>query len=38
YMHTTVEMVHKGDVEQVIELIYHTLLSISNHQDFRYIK
>jgi putative aminopeptidase FrvX len=38
YMHTTVEMVHKGDVEQVIELIYHTLLSITNHQDFRYLK
>ncbi len=38
YMHTTVETVHKNDVEQVIRLIYHALKSIKNNQDFRYIK
>jgi putative aminopeptidase FrvX len=38
YMHTTVEMVHKKDVEQVIDLIYHAVKSIKNKQDFRYIK
>jgi putative aminopeptidase FrvX len=38
YMHTTVETVHKQDVEEVIRLIYHTLRSIKNNQDFRYIK
>jgi putative aminopeptidase FrvX len=38
YMHTTVEMVDKDDVENVIKLIYHSLLSIKNNQDFRYIK
>ena len=27
YMHTTVEMVHKNDVESVIKLIYNTLLN-----------
>ncbi len=38
YMHTTVEMVHKDDVENVINLIYETLLQIEDGQDFRYIK
>lgn len=38
YMHTTVEMVHRQDVQDVIELIYHSLLGIKNQQDFRYIK
>jgi len=38
YMHTTVEMVHKDDVENVIKLIYHSLKSIKNNQDWRYIK
>lgn len=38
YMHTTVESVHKQDVEDVIMLIYHSLKSIKNNQDFRYIK
>lgn len=38
YMHTTVESVHKQDVEEVIKLIYHSLKSIKNNQDFRYIK
>ena len=35
YMHTTVEMVHKEDVDNVIKLIYETLLTIQNGQDFR---
>lgn len=38
YMHTTVEMVHKQDVESVIKLIYHSLKTIKNNQDWRYIK
>jgi putative aminopeptidase FrvX len=27
YMHTTVEMVHRDDVENVIKLIYETILN-----------
>ncbi len=38
YMHTTVEMVHKTDVENVISLIYETLKTIKNNQNFKYIK
>ncbi len=38
YMHTTVEAVHKQDVEEVIKLIYHSLKAIKNNQDFRYLK
>lgn len=38
YMHTTVEMVHKEDVDNVISLIYHTLLNIDPQHDFRSIK
>lgn len=38
YMHTTVEMVHKEDVEQVIQLIYEVLLQVKPGHDFRYIK
>ena len=36
YMHTTVETVHKDDVENVIRLIYETVLRIEAGQDFRY--
>lgn len=36
YMHTTVEMVHKEDVENVIKLMYYTLQKIENNHDFRY--
>ncbi len=35
YMHTTVEMIHKEDVDNVIRLIYETLLTIQDGQDFR---
>lgn len=38
YMHTTVETVHKQDVEEVIRLIYYSLKALKNNQDFRYIK
>ncbi len=38
YMHTTVESVHKQDVEEVIKLIYHSIKAIKNNHDFRYIK
>lgn len=38
YMHTTVEMVHKEDVDNCIRLIYESLLSIRSGQDFRYLK
>lgn len=38
YMHTTVESVHKQDVEEVIKLIYHSVRSIKNNHDFRYFK
>ncbi len=36
YMHTTVEMVHKTDVEDVIKLIYESLLKIKNNDSFSY--
>ncbi|MFD2598606.1 M42 family metallopeptidase [Sphingobacterium corticis] len=35
YMHTTVEMIHKEDVDNVIRLIYEMILSIQPDQDFR---
>lgn len=38
YMHTTVEMVHKEDVDNVIRLIYEALLKIESGQDFRTIR
>ena len=38
YMHTTVEMVHKEDVENVISLIYEFLLQLKAGHDFRYIR
>lgn len=38
YMHTTVEMVHKNDVENVITLIYNTLLNINDNHNFSYFK
>ena len=38
YMHTTVEMCAKIDIENVIKLIYESLQNIKDGQDFRYIK
>ena len=38
YMHTTVEMCRKEDVENAILLIYESLKSIKDGQDFRYMK
>jgi putative aminopeptidase FrvX len=38
YMHTTVEMVHKDDVENVIRLIYRSLLEIDPDKSFSYFK
>jgi putative aminopeptidase FrvX len=36
YMHTTVEMAHREDVENGILLIYEALLNIEDGHDFRY--
>ncbi|MBO0329591.1 M42 family metallopeptidase [[Muricauda] lutisoli] len=36
YMHTTVETVHRDDVENVIRLIYETLLNIKEGETFSY--
>ena len=38
YMHTTVEMIHKEDVDNVIRLIYECLLNITVDHDFRPFK
>ena len=38
YMHTTVETVHKDDVQNVINLMYETLLQLKGNEDFRYLK
>nr|MDQ8211586.1 M42 family metallopeptidase [Mariniflexile sp. KMM 9835] len=38
YMHTTVEMVHREDVENVIKLIYESLLNIEEGETFSYFK
>ncbi len=36
YMHTTVEMLHKNDVEQTILLIYETLLTLTPQTNLSY--
>ncbi|MGB0879134.1 MAG: M42 family metallopeptidase [Polaribacter sp.] len=38
YMHTTVEMVHREDVESVIKMIYETLLNIKGGETFSYFE
>ena len=38
YMHTTVEMVSKEDVQHVIELIYQFLVQLEPKHDFRTVK
>lgn len=38
YMHTTIETVHKDDVQNVIKLMYDTLVQLKGNEDFRYLK
>ena len=38
YMHTTVETVHKEDVESIIRLMMEFLKALPNNHDFRYIQ
>ena len=38
YMHTTVEMLHKRDIEQTIQLIYETLLKLTPETNLNYFK
>ena len=38
YMHTTVEMVHRNDVENVIRLIYESLLQLKDGETFSYFE
>jgi putative aminopeptidase FrvX len=37
YMHTTVEMLHKKDIEQTIQLMYETLLTLTPKTDLSYL-
>ncbi|WP_343303146.1 M42 family metallopeptidase [Chitinophaga niabensis] len=37
YMHTTVEMIKKDDIESTIQLIYQTLLNITPKTNFQYL-
>ena len=36
YMHTTVETIHKDDVENVIRLIFESVQTIKNGETFSY--
>ncbi len=38
YMHTTVEMLHKNDIENTIKLIYQTLLTLTPKTNLSYFK
>ena len=38
YMHTTVETVHKDDVENVINLMYEFVIQLKAGHDYRYLK
>ena len=38
YMHTTVEMCHKDDINACIDMYYEVLLKLEAGQDFRYMK
>jgi putative aminopeptidase FrvX len=38
YMHTTVEMAHKEDVNNVIKLMYETLLKVEAGSSYKYIR
>ena len=37
YMHTTVEMLHKNDIEQTIQLMYETLLTLNPKTNLNYL-
>ena len=37
YMHTTVEMLHRSDIEQTIQLMYETLLNLSSKTNLNYL-
>ena len=37
YMHTTVEMIHKDDIESTIKLMYETLLALSPKTNLSYL-
>lgn len=37
YMHTTVEMLHRDDIEQTIQLMYETLLTLSPKTNLSYL-
>ncbi len=37
YMHTTVEMLHKNDIEQTIKLMYETLLNLTPQTNLSYL-
>jgi len=37
YMHTTVEMLHKNDIESTIQLMYETLLALSPKTNLSYL-
>lgn len=37
YMHTTVEMLHRKDIEQTIELMYETLLTLTSKTNLNYL-
>jgi putative aminopeptidase FrvX len=38
YMHTTVEMIHKSDIESTIMLMYETLLALSPDTNLKYFE
>jgi putative aminopeptidase FrvX len=38
YMHTTVEMLHRSDIEQTIQLMYETLLTLTPKTNLSYFK
>ena len=38
YMHTTVEMLHKDDIEQTIQLMYQTVLALTPKTNLSYFK
>lgn len=37
YMHTTVEMLHRNDIQQTIQLMYETLLTLTPNTNLNYL-